>query len=49
MIAEFKMSLEGHVARWYTQQDVGTFSTFEDLVDKFLKLFQVKVDPTEVP
>jgi hypothetical protein len=48
MIVEFQLSLEGHAARWYTQQDVGMFNTFQDLVDKFLELFQVKVDPTEV-
>jgi hypothetical protein len=39
MIAEFQLSLEGHATRWYTQQDVGTFSTFQDMVDKFLELF----------
>jgi hypothetical protein len=48
MIVEFQLSLEGHAARWYAQQDVGRFSTFQDLVDKFLELFQVKLDPTEV-
>jgi hypothetical protein len=48
MIMEFQLSLEGHAARWYSLQDVGTFSMFQDLVDKFLELFQVKVDPTEV-
>jgi hypothetical protein len=48
MIVEFQLSLEGHATCWYAQQDVGTFSTFQDLVDKFLELFQVKVEPTEV-
>jgi hypothetical protein len=48
MIVEFQLSLEGHAARWYAQQDVGTFCTFQELVDKFLELFQVKVDPMEV-
>jgi hypothetical protein len=48
IIAEFQLSLEGHAARWCAQQDVGTFGTFQDLVDKFLELFQVKIIPTEV-
>jgi hypothetical protein len=48
MITEFQLSVEGHAARWYAPQDVGTFGTFHDLVDKVLELFQVKIDPTEV-
>jgi hypothetical protein len=48
MMAEFQLSLDGHATRWYAQQDVGTFATFQDLVDKFLELFQVKIDPTKV-
>jgi hypothetical protein len=48
MIVEFQLSLEGQAARWYAQQDVSTFRTFQDLVDKFLEMFQVKIDPTEV-
>jgi hypothetical protein len=48
MIVEFKLSLEGKVARWYAQQDINTFTTFQELVDKFKELFQVKIDPTEV-
>jgi hypothetical protein len=48
MIVEFQLSLEGQAARWYAQQDIGTFATFQVLVDKFLELFQVKIDPTEV-
>jgi hypothetical protein len=48
MIVEFQLSFGGHAAHWYAQQEIGTFSTFQDLVDKFLELFQVKVDPTEV-
>jgi hypothetical protein len=46
MIVEFQLSWEGHAAHSYAQQDVKRFSTFQDLVDKFLELFQVKVDPT---
>jgi hypothetical protein len=30
------------------QQEISTFVTFQDLVDKFLEMFQVKIDPTEV-
>jgi hypothetical protein len=48
MIVEFQLSLEGQAARWYAQQDVSAFRTFQDLVDKFLEMFQVKIDPTEV-
>jgi hypothetical protein len=48
MIVEFQLSLEGQAARWYVQQDISTFATFQALVDKFLELFQVKIDPTEV-
>jgi hypothetical protein len=48
MIVEFQLSLEGQAARWYAQQDVSTFRLFQDLVDKFLEMFQVKIDPTEV-
>jgi hypothetical protein len=48
MIVQFQLSLEGQVARWYVQQDVFTFWTFQELVDKFLEMFQVKIDPTEV-
>jgi hypothetical protein len=48
IIVEFQLSLEGQAARWYAQQDVSTFRTFQDLVDKFLEMFQVKIDPTEV-
>jgi hypothetical protein len=45
---EFQLSLEGQAARWYAQQEMSTFGTFQDLVDKFLEMFQVKIDPTEV-
>jgi hypothetical protein len=48
MIVEFQLSLEGQVARWYAQQDINTFATFQELVDKFQELFQVKIDPMEV-
>jgi hypothetical protein len=48
MIVEFELSLEGQAVRWYAQQDINTFGMFQDLVDKFLKLFQVKIDPMEV-
>jgi hypothetical protein len=33
---------------WYAQQDISTFTTFQELVDKFQELFQVKINPTEV-
>jgi hypothetical protein len=42
------LSLEGQAVRWYAQQDISTFATFQELVDKFLEMFQVKIDPTEV-
>jgi hypothetical protein len=45
MIVEFQLSLEGQAARWYAQQDVSTFGTFQDLLKE---MFQVKIDPTEV-
>jgi hypothetical protein len=48
MIVEFQLSLEGQAMRWYAQQEISTFGTFQELVDKFLELFQVKIDPTEV-
>jgi hypothetical protein len=48
MIVEFQLSLEGQAARWYAQQEINTFVTLQDLVDKFLEMFQVKIDPTEV-
>jgi hypothetical protein len=48
MIVEFQLSLEGQAARWYAHQDINTFGTFQELVDKFLELFQVKINPTEV-
>jgi hypothetical protein len=48
MIMEFQLSLEGQAARWYAPQDISTFGTFQELVDKFLELFQVKIDPKEV-
>ena len=40
--------MEGQAARWYTQQDIASFQTFDDLAAKFKELFQVKLDPTEV-
>jgi hypothetical protein len=48
MIVEFQLSLEGQATRWYAQQEISTFITFQDLVDKFLEMFQVKIDPIEV-
>jgi hypothetical protein len=48
MIVEVQLSLEGQAARWYAQQEISTFGTFQDMVDKFLEMFQVKIDPTEV-
>jgi hypothetical protein len=48
MIVEFQLSLEGQAALWYAQQDINTFLMFQELVDKFLEMFQVKIDPTEV-
>jgi hypothetical protein len=48
MIVEFQLYLEGQAARWYAQQDISTFVTFQELVDKFLKMFHVKIDPIEV-
>jgi hypothetical protein len=48
MIVEFQLSLEGQAARWYAQQDISTFTTFQELVDKFLEIFQIKIDPAEV-
>jgi hypothetical protein len=47
MIVEFSF-LERQAARWYAQQDISTFGLFQELVDKFPELFQVKIDPTEV-
>jgi hypothetical protein len=48
MIVEFQLSLERQAVRWYAQQDINTFGTFPELVDKFLEMFEVKIDPTEV-
>ena len=47
-IVEFQLSLEGQAARWYSQQDITSFQTFDELAAKFEELFQVKLDPTEV-
>jgi hypothetical protein len=35
MIVEFQLYLEGQAARWYAQQDISTFTTFQELVGKF--------------
>jgi hypothetical protein len=48
MIFEFQLFLEGQDVRQYAQQDINTFMTFQELVNKFEELFQVKIDPTEV-
>jgi hypothetical protein len=48
MIVEFRLSLAGQAARWYAHQDISTFVTFQELVDKFLEMFQVNIDSTEV-
>jgi hypothetical protein len=32
MIVEFQLSLEGQAARWYAQQDISSFATFQALV-----------------
>jgi hypothetical protein len=41
MIVEFQLFLEGQAVQWYAQQEISTFGTFQDLVDKFLEMFQV--------
>ena len=38
-IVEFGLSLDGQAAGWYTQHNLAYFATFEDLQDKFLRLF----------
>jgi hypothetical protein len=48
MIVEFHLSLEGSIVCWYAQHDIGIFRTFQELVDKFKELFEVKIGPTEV-
>jgi hypothetical protein len=48
MIVEFQLSLEGQAARWYAEKDISTFTTFQQLMDKFEELFKVKIDPTKV-
>jgi hypothetical protein len=49
MIVDFQLSLEGQAARWYVQQEISTFGTFQELVqDKFLEMCRVKIDPTEM-
>jgi hypothetical protein len=35
MVVEFQLSLEGQAARWYAQEDINMFTTFQELVDKF--------------
>jgi hypothetical protein len=47
LIVEFQLSLEGQAACWYAKQDINTFMTFQELMDKFEELF-VKIDPTKV-
>jgi Glu-tRNA(Gln) amidotransferase subunit E-like FAD-binding protein len=48
MIVELQLSLEGQAIGWYAQQDISTFMMFQELVDKFEELLQVKIDPTVV-
>ena len=47
-IVEFQLFLDGQVARWYAQQDISSFNTFDNLATKFEELFQVKLYHTEV-
>ena len=42
-IAEFMLSLDEPVARWYSRLDVGEVTTFEDVCTKFLELFHREV------
>jgi hypothetical protein len=48
MIVQFELSLEGQATCWYAHQDISTFTTFQELMDKFEELLQVTIDPTKV-
>jgi hypothetical protein len=47
--AQTEQWIEQDRVREQAQQDINTFGTFQELVDKFLEMFQVKIDHTEVP
>ena len=38
-IAEFGLSLDGQAVNWYSQNDLEEFSLFQDLWDRFIRLF----------
>ena len=46
-ITEFGLSLEGHVVNWYSQYDQGEFSSFNQLSEKFGRLFHRRVAQKE--
>jgi hypothetical protein len=39
LMVEFQLSLEGQAGRWYAQQHISTFTTFQELMDKFEEIF----------
>ena len=47
-IAEFGLSLEGPTVRWHAQYSPGSFATFTNLRDKFLRLFHQQVAQREL-
>ena len=47
-IAEFTLSLDGPVVRWYSRLDAGEVTTFQDVRTKFLELFHREVPKREL-
>ena len=47
-IAEFGLSLDGQAAHWYSQHDLGEFTSFTVLRDQFIRLFHRQVPKREL-
>ena len=47
-IVEFGLSLEGQATNWYSQHDVGEFSSFEELRDRFICIFYRQIPKREL-
>ena len=47
-IAKFGLSLEGQAACWYSQYKLEHFVTFQQLRDKFIRLFHREVTQREI-
>ena len=47
-IAEFRLSLHGQLANWYSQHEAGEFEPFKTLNTKFIRLFHRQVPQREL-